>query len=92
MKKQDAILLVLVVLLLFVPLVMHPAADFKGADDQTTAMIGTVRPGYEAWVSPFFEPSEDMEPWLFGLQAGIGAGVVCYILGYFRGLTQTQSP
>ena len=91
MKKQDAILLVLVVLLMFVPLAMHSAADFQGSDDQTTAMIGAVRPGYEAWFSPFFEPSDDMEPWLFGLQAGLGAGVVCYILGYFRGLAGEEA-
>lgn len=86
MRKKDAALLVLVVLLMFVPLFMHPPADFQGADDQTTKMIGEVKPDYEVWFAPFFEPPEDLQPWIFALQAGIGAGVVCYILGYFRGL------
>jgi len=87
MRRQNMMLLALVVLLMFVPLFLHPAADFQGADDQTTAMIGAVRPGYEAWFVPFFEPSEDLQPWIFGLQAGIGSCAVCYILGYLRGLT-----
>lgn len=87
LKKQDAILVVLVVLLMLVPLIMYSAVDFKGADDQTTAMISTVRPDYEAWFKPFFEPSDEMEPWLFAIQAGGGSGAVCYILGKFRGLT-----
>jgi cobalt/nickel transport protein len=87
MRQKEATLLVLVVLLMFVPLFMHSPADFQGADDQTTKMIVAVKPGYEAWFAPFFEPSEDLQPWLFAFQAGIGAGVVCYILGYLRGLT-----
>ena len=87
MKRQNIILLSIVILLMFVPLFMNSMADFKGADDQTTEMISKVNPDYQPWFSSLFEPSEDVQPWIFGLQAGLGAGTVAYILGYLRGLS-----
>ena len=79
--------MILVLVLMFAPIVLYSAADFKGTDDQAASLAGKVRPRYEAWIAPIFEPSKDIEPWLFGIQAGFGASIIGYILGYFRGLT-----
>lgn len=59
---------------------------FTGADGQAGALVETLRPGYEPWSNPLWEPpSGEIESLLFGLQAAIGAGALCYALGYWRG-------
>jgi cobalt/nickel transport protein len=61
-------------------------ALFAGADGEAEAEIGRLRPDYEPWFSPFWEPpSSEIETLLFGLQAAIGAGLVAYCLGFYRG-------
>lgn len=59
---------------------------FTGSDGQAEAVVQELRPGYEPWFTPLWAPpSGEIESLLFGLQAAIGAGVVCYALGYWRG-------
>lgn len=59
---------------------------FGGTDDQAGAVIGTLKPGYEPWFAPLWEPpSGEVESLLFGLQSAAGAGALCYCLGYWRG-------
>ena len=39
-------------------------------------------PDYEPWFQPIFEPaSGEVESLLFALQAAIGSGIVCFVLG-----------
>ncbi len=55
-----------------------------GADDGAADLIEAS--GYEPWVEPFWEPpSGEIESLLFALQAAIGAIVIGYIFGYWRG-------
>jgi cobalt/nickel transport protein len=91
MTRQNVLLLLGVVALSVGPLVMiRPVeggkAVFGGSDDHADAMITTIRPGYERWFTPLWEPpSAEIASLLFGLQAALGAGGIGYCLGYYRG-------
>lgn len=77
-----------VVLAVFALAVSRPATGeaFTGSDGQAEVAVEELRPGYEPWFSPLWEPpSGEIESLLFGLQSAIGAGVLCYALGYWRG-------
>ena len=59
-----------------------------GADGNAADLIEAS--GYEPWVDPFWEPpSGEIESLLFALQAAIGAVVIGYIFGYWRGSRKT---
>ncbi len=61
-------------------------AEFAGADGLAEEAITQSHPDYEPWFSSFFEPaSGEIESLLFTLQGSLGTGVICYILGYYRG-------
>ena len=89
MRTQNILLALGAVALAALPLALiTPAGDhtFGGSDDQATAMIATLHPGYHRWFTPLWEPpSSEVESLLFGVQAAIGAGAVGYVLGYWRG-------
>ncbi|MEN9216086.1 MAG: energy-coupling factor ABC transporter substrate-binding protein [Gloeomargarita sp. HHBFW_bins_162] len=81
----NALLIVGVVGLAVVPLLMTRDAEFAGADAQATEAIETLRPDYEPWVNPVFEPaSGEIESLLFAVQAGLGAGVIGYVMGRYQ--------
>jgi cobalt/nickel transport protein len=64
---------------------------FGGSDDQASKVIETLRPGYQRWFAPFWQPpSSEVESLLFGVQAAAGAGAVGYALGFWRGRRQTR--
>ena len=74
--QKNLILIGLVILLAAFPLWYCRDAEFGGAD----GMAG--RPDYEPWFQPIFEPaSGEVESLLFALQAAIGSGIVCFVLG-----------
>lgn len=55
-----------------------------GADSQAAELIEAG--GYEPWFSPLWEPpSGEIETLFFSLQAAIGALVIGYFFGYYRG-------
>ncbi|MDZ7956557.1 MAG: energy-coupling factor ABC transporter substrate-binding protein [Aulosira sp. DedQUE10] len=85
-------LLVLAVIgLAVVPLIFVRGAEFSGSDDQAEKAISQVKPGYEPWFKPLFEPpSSEIESLLFASQAALGAGVVGYAIGLYRGRSQQQ--
>jgi len=48
--------------------------------------------GYEPWADPFWEPpGGEIESLLFALQAAIGAFVIGYVFGFWRGAKTTSS-
>lgn len=92
MKRRNVNILLLlgVVLLSVVPLITvktdGAAEIFGGSDDQAEGAITQIRPDYEPWFAPLWEPpSGEIESLLFGLQAALGAGLVFYCVGYWRG-------
>lgn len=83
---SSTILLVLVVVISVVPLYIQKGAEFGGADGEAEVAITEINKNYEPWFSPIFEPpSGEIESVLFSLQAAIGAGIIGYGFGYFRG-------
>jgi len=86
-------LLVLGVLVLGIaPLLLLKDAEFGGADSQAEALIQQDNPTYQPWAAPFVEPaSGEVESLLFALQAGLGAGVIGYVIGLHRGRKERHS-
>ena len=80
--RKNVILIILVVLLSAVPLWMCRGAEFGGADGAAGDLIMQTNPDYVPWFEPIMEPaSGEIESLLFALQAAIGSGVVCFVLG-----------
>ena len=83
-------LLVLVVVLAAGPLAMHNGT-FRGSDDQASAMINQINPGYHPWVTPLWTPpSAEVESLMFALQAALGAGFIGYFFGVYRKRQKTK--
>ena len=96
-RTINALLVAGTLALAAIPLFSIRAVDgeeiFAGADGQAQTAIGEIRPGYEPWFSPRWEPpSGEIESLLFGLQAALGAGFVFYCLGYWRGRNSGRNP
>ena len=96
MRLQNTLLALGVVVLAVIPLVLVSPAQkgeeiFSGSDDHATRLIETLRPGYQRWVAPLWEPpSSEIESLLFGVQSALGAGALAYCLGYWRGRRQGE--
>ena len=93
MDKTTLIILAVICAVLFIaPLVIysgHGEDDgyFGGADDAAGDAINESQGGkYEPWASSIWEPpSGEIESLLFALQAAIGAIIIGYFFGYWRG-------
>ena len=80
--QKNLILIGLVILLAAFPLWYYRDAEFGGADGMAGELIEESNPDYEPWFQPIFEPaSGEVESLLFALQAAIGSGIVCFVLG-----------
>lgn len=89
-KKNNKIWLYLLgflalIAMLVMPFLLNPHASFIGSDDQGSAAIEKVSPGYTPWFTWFWQPPEETESFLFALQAAMGAIVIGYFIGYIRG-------
>ncbi len=91
--RNNTFLMVLVALIVIVPLALPLAeAEFSGADDQAEGVIAQVAPDYKPWFSSIWEPpSGEIESLLFALQAALGAGVLCYYIGFKRGQAKARA-
>lgn len=72
----------------FYGVLTQPNAEFGGADGEAENVIAAINPDYEPWDPglPTFEPpSGEIESLLFALQAAIGALVIGYFFGYYKG-------
>lgn len=67
---------------LIVVSVMLSASGLPGTDDAATEAVAAT--GHEPWAHSLTEPDEAQEVALFALQAGLGAGVLGYLLGLLR--------
>ncbi|MFG3030057.1 energy-coupling factor ABC transporter substrate-binding protein [Streptomyces sp. NPDC048253] len=93
--KINALLLFVVAALAVLPLALglgdHKEEPFTGADSEAQTAITEIRPDYEPWFSPLYEPpSGEIESALFALQAALGAGVLAYYFGLHRGRRQGE--
>ena len=81
--KINLVLLFLVAALAVLPLALglgdHKKEPFTGSDAEAETAITELKPDYEPWFSPLYEPpSGEIESALFALQAALGAGVLAY--------------
>ncbi|TQJ47438.1 energy-coupling factor ABC transporter substrate-binding protein [Streptomyces sp. SLBN-115] len=93
--KINTLLLFVVAALAVLPLALglgdHKEEPFTGADSEAETAITEIRPDYEPWFSPLYEPpSGEIESALFALQAALGAGVLAYYFGLHRGRRQGE--
>ncbi|WP_017292891.1 energy-coupling factor ABC transporter substrate-binding protein [Geminocystis herdmanii] len=85
-EKQGNWWLILFVTMLTVLPLIFVKGDFEGADGQAEELITEIQPNYEPWFEPFFEPaSGEIESLLFATQAALGAGVIGYVIGIYKG-------
>ncbi|MGB9837709.1 energy-coupling factor ABC transporter substrate-binding protein [Methanothermobacter sp.] len=89
MNKRHVIMLIAVAVIAISPLVIYSGLGedqgyFGGADDSAAEAISET--GYKPWFQPIWEPpSGEIESLLFALQAAIGALIIGYFFGYYRG-------
>ncbi|MBX9360711.1 energy-coupling factor ABC transporter substrate-binding protein [Streptomyces sp. WAC04114] len=93
--KINLVLLFVVAALAVLPLALglgdHKEEPFAGADGEAETAITELKPDYEPWFSPLYEPpSGEIESALFSLQAALGAGVLAYYFGLRRGRRQGE--
>ncbi|MGW7312342.1 energy-coupling factor ABC transporter substrate-binding protein [Streptomyces sp. NPDC054854] len=91
--KINTLLLLVVAALAVLPLALGlgdgKEEPFAGADAQAEAAITELKPDYEPWFTPLYEPpSGEVESALFALQAALGAGVLAYYFGVRKGRRQ----
>ncbi len=88
-KKQgwnNWLLLLGVLVLTIAPLFIVREAEFGGADGEAEAAISEVQPNYQPWFQPLIEPaSKEIESLLFASQAALGAGIIGYAIGIYKG-------
>ncbi len=97
--KYTLELIALLALLAFVGLFLvqdamrPPETEAWGGTDEAASEI-IESSGYQPWTSPLWEPpSGEIETLLFSLQAAIGALIIGYFFGYYRGKTvRPKSP
>lgn len=91
-NKTTIILVIILAILVILPLAMYNGLGedegyFGGADGAASEAIEST--GYEPWFSSIWEPpSGEIESLLFALQAAIGAIIIGYFFGYWRGLSK----
>jgi cobalt/nickel transport protein len=93
MKKSSINLLLLsgAVILSMAPVLIYQGKEFKATDSINVTAIEQVKPGYKPWFEPIIKPSGgEVETFLFATQAAIGSGVVCYVLGLYKGRTERR--
>ncbi|EPE5169191.1 energy-coupling factor ABC transporter substrate-binding protein [Yersinia enterocolitica] len=84
--KKTLILLAMVIALVIMPFFINHGGEYGGSDGEAETLIQTTAPYYQPWFTPLYEPaSGEIESLLFTLQGSIGAAVIFYILGYYRG-------
>lgn len=77
--------------LAFAPIILVKNAEFGGADDQAKTAISEIQPEYQPWFQSIFEPpSGEVASLFFSAQAAIGAGVIGYVIGLYKGRSQQQ--
>jgi len=84
-------IIVVVIVLIFAGLFLYVSsntdAEFGGADGEAEGVIEELTGGtYEPIADPLWEPpSGEIESLLFGLQIALGALIIGYFFGYYRG-------
>ncbi|WKD61920.1 Cobalt transport protein CbiN [Corynebacterium ciconiae DSM 44920] len=64
---------------------------FAGTDSTAETLVEDTDPGYEPWFEPLVgELPGEVESGLFALQAALGAGLLGYVIGLYRGRSKWE--
>jgi cobalt/nickel transport protein len=84
-------LLISIVIALAVAPIIFVRGEYGGADGEAEEAITEIQPEYKPWFTPIFEPpSGEIESLLFSSQAALGAGLIGYAVGLYKGRNQKQ--
>lgn len=90
-KNKNGILMIAVLILVALPFIFLQS-EFAGADTEALTVIETIAPNYTPWIENFFSPpGGEMESFLFSMQAAIGAAILGYVFGFFKGKGHVKS-
>lgn len=90
-KQYNWLLAIAVIILALFPM-LFVRGEYKGADDRSGDAIKEINPDYKEWFKPILEPaSGEIETFLFATQAALGAGVIGYVIGRYKGRAETLS-
>jgi cobalt/nickel transport protein len=90
-KLKNWLLIGGVVTLALLPLVIVKDGKFGGADDQGKEAITKINPNYKPWFESFMQPaSSEIAGLLFAVQAALGAGVLGYAIGLYKGRSEAK--
>lgn len=88
--RQNWLLAITVIVLAVIPLAFVKG-EYAGSDDRAEGAIKELNANYKPWFKHFFEPpSGEVESLLFASQAAIGAGVIGYVIGLYKGRSEKQ--
>jgi cobalt/nickel transport protein len=91
-KIQNWLLIGGVISLALLPLFIVKDGKFGGADDQGKEAITAIKPDYKPWFESVIQPaSGEIAGLLFAAQAALGAGVVGYAIGWYKGKYESRS-
>lgn len=92
--KTIILLLIILCIIVIAPLAMYNGQTeddgfFGGSDGEAEDIIA--ESGYEPWFTSLWEPpSGEIESLIFALQAAIGAIIIGYFFGYWRGQSKRE--
>ncbi len=90
LSKQNWLLVIAVIVLAVFPLAFVKG-KYAGSDDRAGGAIKELSPTYKPWFNHFFvPPSGEVESLLFASQAALGAGVIGFVIGLYKGRTEGQ--
>ncbi|MEG3938525.1 energy-coupling factor ABC transporter substrate-binding protein [Microcoleus sp. S36b_A3] len=79
-----------VIILAVIPLAFV-RGEYGGSDDQAKKAITEIQPDYKPWFNHLVEPaSGEIASLLFASQAAMGAGVIGYVIGLYKGRSQSR--
>ncbi len=91
-RSKNWLLIGGVVALTLLPLFIVKDGKFGGADDQGKETITEIKPEYKPWFESVMQPaSSEIAGLLFAVQAALGAGVVGYAIGLYKGRSEQKS-
>ena len=79
-----------VIILAVLPL-LFVKGEYGGTDGEAQEVITEMKPDYQPWFQAIFEPpSAEIENLLFVTQGVIGAGIIGYTIGFYKGKTEKE--
>lgn len=87
----NGLMIIGVIGLALAPLLVLQGREFGATDAQNTAAIQEIQPDYQPWFESVIQPAgAEVQTFLFAAQAGIGAGLLGYVLGVYKGRSEQR--